>query len=289
MTPTYKEKSADRADREFIVGIEPPADRTEKAFWFIFRGREVLLNIHENPGVIPKLHDPGELELSGIREQYLGTLDGTHCYSVEIPEGAKTPEGMKFADLRQAYSEIRERCFALVNKAVQVMEWDRTNQFCSRCGTKTLKRHGERGKECPDCGELFYPRISPAIIVLIKKGHEVLLARSPNFPPGLYSLIAGFIEPGETAEAAVAREVKEEVGIKIKNITYFGTQAWPFPNSLMIGFTAEYSSGDIQPDGVEIEDAKWFSAAKKLPVLPGKISISRKLIDHFLKEEGIEI
>lgn len=288
MTPTHKEKSTDRAEREFIVGIEPPADRTEKAFWFIFRGREVLLGIHKNPGVIPKLHDLGELELSGIREQYLGTLGGTHCYSIEIPERAKVPEGMKFADLRQAYSEISEGCFALVNKAVQVMEWDRTNQFCSRCGTKTQKRHGERGKECPDCGELFYPRISPAIIVLIRKGHEVLLARSPNFPPGMYSLIAGFIEPGETAEAAVAREVKEEVGIKIKNIIYFGTQAWPFPNSLMIGFTAEYSSGDIQPDGVEIEDAKWFSAAKRLPVLPGKISISRKLIDHFLKEEGIE-
>jgi NAD+ diphosphatase len=288
MTSANKEKPTDRANREFIVGIEPPSDRNEKAFWFIFRGREVLLNIRKNPGVIPKLRDPWELGLSGIREQYLGALDGTHCYSVEIPEGTKAPEGMKFADLRQAYSEMSEGCFALVNKAVQVMEWDRTNQFCSRCGTKTIKRPGERGKECPDCGELFYPRISPAVIVLIRKGHEVLLARSPNFPPGLYSLIAGFIEPGETAEAAVAREVKEEVGINIKNITYFGTQAWPFPNSLMIGFTAEYSSGDILPDGVEIEDAKWFSADERLPVLPGKISISRKLIDHFLKEAGIE-
>lgn len=285
MTSKYKESLT---DREFIAGIEPPADRNEKALWFIFRGREVLLNINKNPGVIPKLLDTGKLGLSGVREQYLGTLDGMHCYSMEIPEGTKAPQGMRFADLRQAYSEMSEDCFAIVNKAVQVMEWDRTNQFCSRCGTKTIKKPGERGKECPDCGELFYPRISPAIIVLIKKDHEVLLARSPNFPPGLYSLIAGFIEPGETAEAAVAREVKEEVGINIKNITYFGTQAWPFPNSLMIGFTAEYSSGDIQPDGTEIEDANWFLADEKLPVLPGKISISRKLIDHFLKEEGIE-
>lgn len=272
---------------EFIVGIEPPADRMETALWFIFRGREILLKVHKNPGAIPRLVDLRELGLSGIREQYLGTLKGTHCYSVELPDNTDAPEGMKFVDLRQAYSEINEECFALVNKAVQIMEWDRTNQFCSRCGTKTLQKPGERGKECPECGELFYPRISPAVIVLIRKGHEILLARSPNFPPDMYSLIAGFVEPGETAEAAVIREIKEEVGIEVKNIRYFGTQAWPFPNSLMIGFTAEYKSGEIQPDGFEIEDAEWFSA-EKLPSLPGKISISRKLIDHFLEEEGLE-
>jgi NAD+ diphosphatase len=272
---------------EFIIGVEPPAERTEKALWFVFKGREILLKLNKNPGVIPKLLDFKELGLSGIREQYLGTLEGVHCYSVELPDGTKTPEGMKFVDLRQAYSEISEGCFELVNKAVQIMEWDRTNQYCSRCGTKTLQKPGERGKECPDCGELFYPRISPAVIVLIRKGHEVLLARSSNFPPGVYSLIAGFVEPGESAEAAVIREIREEVGIEVKNIRYFGTQAWPFPNSLMIGFTAEYNSGDIRPDGFEIEDAQWFSA-EKLPSLPGKISISRKMIDHFLKEEGLQ-
>ena len=270
---------------EFIVGVEPPAERTEKALWFIFKDREILLKSHKSPGAIPRLFDFRELGLSGIREQYLGTLDGVHCYSVELPEDTRAPEGMKFVDLRQAYSEMSEECFALVNKAVQVMEWDRTNQFCSRCGKKTLQKPGERGKVCPDCGELFYPRISPAVIVLIRKGHEVLLARSPNFSSNVYSLIAGFIEPGESAEAAVIREIKEEVGIEVKNIKYFGTQAWPFPNSLMIGFTAEYSSGDIQPDGFEIEDAKWFSA-ENLPSLPGKISIARKLIDKFLEEEG---
>jgi NAD+ diphosphatase len=272
---------------EFIVGVEPPAERTEKALWFIFKGREILLKLNKNPGAIPKLLDFKELELSGIREQYLGTLEGVHCYSVELPEDTKAPEEMKFVDLRQAYSEISEGCFKLVNKAVQIMEWDRTNQYCSRCGTKTLQKPGERGKECPECGELFYPRISPAVIVLIRKGHEVLLARSPNFPPGVYSLVAGFVEPGESAESAVIREIKEEVGIEVKNIRYFGSQAWPFPNSLMIGFTAEYNSGDIRPDGFEIEDAQWFSA-EKLPSLPGKISISRKMIDHFLKEEGLQ-
>ncbi|MHC1754677.1 MAG: NAD(+) diphosphatase [Methanosarcina sp.] len=285
MTPINREKPI---YPKFIVGIEPPAGRTEKALWFIFRGRDILLKVHKNPGAIPKLLDFGELGLLAVREQYLGMLEGTHCYSVELPADTRTPEGMEFIDLRQAYSEISEECFELVNKAVQVMEWDRTNQFCSRCGAKTLQKPGERGKECSACGELFYPRISPAVIVLIRKGSKVLLARSPNFPADMYSLIAGFVEPGETAEEAVAREVWEEVGIRVKNITYFGTQAWPFPNSLMIGFTAEYDSGDIRPDGFEIEDAKWFSA-EELPVLPGKISISRKLIDHFLKEEGLEV
>lgn len=285
MTPVERESPT---CPEFVIGIEPPADRTGKALWFIFRGREILLRLDKNPGAIPRLLNFEELGLPGIREQYLGTLDGTHCYSVELPGDTQSPEGMEFIDLRQAYSEMSEKCFALVNKAVQVMEWDRTNQFCSRCGTKTLQKPGERGKECPDCGELFYPRISPAVIVLIRKGHEILLARSPNFPQCLYGLIAGFIEPGESAEAAVVREIREEVGIEVKNITYFGTQAWPFPNSLMIGFTAEYSSGDIQPDGLEIDDAKWFPAGD-LPVLPGKISIARKLIDHFLREEGMEV
>ncbi|WP_235283333.1 NAD(+) diphosphatase [Methanosarcina sp. 2.H.A.1B.4] len=285
MTPTDRENPTYPT---FIVGIEPPTGRTEKALWFIFRGRDVLLKIKKNPGAIPKLLDPGELGLPSVREQYLGMLEGMHCYSVELPKDTPAPEGMEFVDLRQAHSEISEGCFELVNKAVQIMEWDRTNQFCSRCGAKTHRKPGERGKECPACGELFYPRISPAVIVLIRKGHEVLLARSPGFPKGLYSLIAGFVEPGESAEAAVAREVWEEVGIRVKNIAYFGTQAWPFPNSLMIGFTAEYDSGDIRPDGFEIEDAKWFSA-DYLPVLPGKISISRKLIDYYLKEEGMEV
>lgn len=289
MTPINREKSTcPEFYPNFIIGVEPPANRTEKAFWFIFRGREILLKLNNNPGVIPKLVNFGELGLSGIREQYLGALEGTHCYSVELPGDAQVPDCMKFVDLRQAYSEMSEKCFALVNKAVQIMEWDRTNQFCSRCGTKTLRKPEERGKECPECGELFYPRISPAVIVLIRKGKEILLARSPNFPSDMYSLIAGFVEPGESAEAAVVREIREEVGIEVRNITYFGTQAWPFPNSLMIGFTAEYDSGNIQPDGFEIEDARWFSV-ENLPELPGKISIARKLIDNFLKEEGIEV
>lgn len=270
---------------EFMIGIEAPVSRTEKALWFAFRGRDVLLKTCKNPGAIPKLVDFKELGLPACREQYLGRFKEVHCYSVELPENTPAPEGMEFVDLRRAYLELSEKCFELVNKAVQIMEWDRSTQFCSRCGAKTFQKKGERGKECPNCGELFYPRISPAVIVLIRKGHEILLARSPSFPTGMYSLIAGFVEPGESAEAAVSREVWEEIRLRVKNLRYFGTQAWPFPNSLMIGFTADYASGEIRPDGIEIEDAKWFSV-NKLPVLPGKISISRKLIDSFLAQNN---
>lgn len=280
MNPTHRD-----AISRFIIGLEPPSPRINKALWFAFRGRDLLLYKKHNPLAVPKLRDFEELGLSVLREQYLGDLEGLHCYSVELEERSVAPAGMEFLDMRTAHGVLGECCFSLANKAVQIMEWDRTNQYCSRCGTKTERLPGERGKKCPNCGELFFPRISPAVIVLIRKGKEILLARSPNFPAGLYSLIAGFVEPGESAETAVVREVREEVGVSVKNISYFGTQAWPFPNSLMIGFTAEYESGEIQPDGIEIEDAGWFSA-EELPVLPGKISISRKLIEYFLKEEG---
>jgi NAD+ diphosphatase len=143
----------------------------------------------------------------------------------------------------------------------------------------------ERAKECPQCGLLAFPRLSPAIIVLVQRRHELLLARPYHFPPGLYSVIAGFVEPGETLEEAVVREVREEVNLAIKDIRYFGSQPWPFPHSLMIGFTATHAGGEISIDDAEIEDAGWFKA-DALPTLPGKISIARKLIDWFLAKQG---
>jgi NAD+ diphosphatase len=143
----------------------------------------------------------------------------------------------------------------------------------------------ERAKECPRCGLLVFPRLSPAIIVLVERGHQMLLGRPRHFPPGLYSVIAGFVEPGETLEDAVMREVQEEVGIAIKDLRYFGSQSWPFPHSLMVGFTATYAGGEISLDEMEMEDAGWFTA-DNLPTLPGKISIARELIDWFLAKQG---
>ncbi len=148
---------------------------------------------------------------------------------------------------------------------------------------------GERAKKCPNCGLTNYPRLSPAIIIAVvrptEQGNRLLLARNHRFPSGRYSVIAGFVEPGESLEECAQREVREEVGIRIKNICYFGSQSWPFPNSLMVGFTAEYDSGTLVLEAAEIAEAQWF-AADHLPLLPPKMSIARRLIDWFVEENG---
>jgi NAD+ diphosphatase len=220
-----------------------------------------------------------------IRQHYLGQLQGRNCYALELAEGNPPPPGMAFEGLRQVYGRMDEDLFSLAGRAVQIVDWDRTHQFCSRCGARTRMRQTERAKECPQCGLLQFPRLSPAIIVRVERAHELLLARSRHFPPGMYSVLAGFVEPGETLEEAVVREVREEVGLEIKDVRYFGSQPWPFPHSLMIGFVATYARGEIFLDGDEIEDAGWFNAGN-LPVIPGKISIARRLIDAFLVKDA---
>jgi len=164
------------------------------------------------------------------------------------------------------------------------VDWDRTHQFCGRCGAPMEAKATERAKLCPRCGLHHFPRLAPAVIVLVERGHALLLARSRHFTQGMYSVIAGFVEPGETLEEAVVREVREETGISIRDIKYFGSQPWPFPHSLMIGFTAAYESGEIVLEDSEIEDAGWFTR-DNLPPLPGKISIARRLIDGFLEKQ----
>ncbi len=218
-------------------------------------------------------------------QHYLGQLDGHSCYAVDLPEGTVAPEGMAFEGLRKVYGRLDEDLFWLAARAVQVAEWDRTHCFCGRCGIPLRLRETERAKECPQCGLLHFPRLAPAVIVLVERGHELLMARSRHFAPGVYSVLAGFVEPGETLEEAVEREVLEEVGIRIKDIRYFGSQPWPFPHSLMIGFTATYAGGEIAINDEEIEDAGWFTA-DNLPGQPGKISIARRLIEGFLAKKG---
>ncbi len=225
---------------------------------------------------IPCLVDFAELGLIALSQHYLGHLDDRDCYAVELAEGTTLPPGMALEGLRQIYGRLDEALFWVATRAVQIVDWDRTHLFCGRCATPLRTKTAERAKECPICGQLHFPRLAPAMIVLVERECKLLLARSRHFLPGMYSVLAGFVEPGESLEEAVVREVKEEVGIDVKDIKYFGSQPWPFPHSLMIGFTATYAGGEITLDDSEIEDAGWFTA-DHLPPIPGKISIARKL------------
>ena len=190
---------------------------------------------------------------------------------------------MAFLDLRQLYGKIDEELIYLSFRALHLLGWSQKTQFCKKCGMKMVTQHSERAKKCPDCGQQSFPRISPAVIVLVERGDQCLLARSPRFQDGFYSVLAGFVEPGETLEDTVKREIWEETGIEVQDIRYFGSQPWPFPDSLMIGFTARYAGGEIRVDGTEIMEADWFSY-DRLPKIPGRISIARRLIDWFINK-----
>jgi NAD+ diphosphatase len=276
-------------DRLFVSAIEPPAgsDSPEHAWWFVFRGSELLVveDATAEADRIPLLPDLAELAVEAVRRNYLGALTGRHCYAVETAPNVEAPPGAVFRNLRALYGRVPDDLFALAGRAAQIVEWDRSHQFCGRCGTPTEYSPGERAKRCPACGQLSFPRLSPAIIVLVEWDDRVLLARGTGFPPGMYSTLAGFVEPGESLEEAVHREIYEEAGIGLKDLRYFGSQPWPFPHSLMIGFTAQYAGGEIVIDPAEIADAQWFTV-ETLPRVPQKLSIARRLIDSYVAKHG---
>ena len=190
---------------------------------------------------------------------------------------------MGWEGLRALFTVLEDAHFALAGRAVQLLDWDRSHRYCGRCGTPTEAKSEERARACPACKLAVYPRISPAVMALVRREGEILLGRSPHFPPGMYSALAGFVEPGETLEQCLAREVEEEVGVQVSRIRYFASQPWPFPNSLMIAFVCDWESGEIRPQAGEIEAANWFKVLQ-LPKLPSKISIARRLIDAAVQE-----
>jgi len=267
------------APQSYVAGICAPEQLSDKVQWFVFRNTELLVT--EEHFTLPA--EPQALGLELLRSQYLGLLGDKHCFSCEVQAEAAAPAGWAFSGLRALFGQIDDACFALAGRALQIVDWDRTHQYCGSCGTPTLMRTDERSRQCPACLLTFYPRIAPAVMALIRRGDNILLARSPRFPEGMYSALAGFVEPGETLEQCLAREVFEEVGIRIGNPRYFASQPWPFPHSLMIAFVADHESGEIAIDGVEIVAAEWFNISS-LPRLPAKISIARNLIDAVVEE-----
>ena len=251
-------------------------------FWFLFRGSELLVREEEGAAQVPSGGELDTLGLDAHEPQTVGHLDGAACYAAGLPAEIEPPPGMAFHGLRRLWGRLDEAAWKLAGRAVQIVEWDRNHRFCGRCGSETARQPAELARTCPNCGLQQFPRISPAVIVRVERGDRILLARSPHFAPGVYSTLAGFVEPGESLEETVVREVREEVGIEVSNIRYFGSQPWPFPNSLMIGFVADYESGELRPQAGEIEDAGWFDV-DDLPGLPTHFSIARALVDAFIE------
>ncbi len=272
-------------------------DAPGEAHWFVFRGDELAvemgplaapsddLRVKVRPAwarlPLQKSHD--WLGQRALRTLYLGRLDATQCWAAELAEGADAPVGTSWTGLRALYTVLEDAHFALAGRALQLVAWDRTHQYCGRCGTPTALKPDERARVCPNCKLTAYPRLAPAVMALVKRGRELLLGRSAHFPAGMYSALAGFVEPGESLEQCLEREVHEEVGVRIGNIRYFASQPWPFPHSLMVAFVADWRVGEIAPRPGEIEDAKWFDVLQ-LPKLPSRISIARRLIDAVCQE-----
>jgi NAD+ diphosphatase len=269
--------------RESIYKRYQPAVTSEPGndcyvYWFIFSMNKLLIKNDELG--IPYSRSLKELNLSPLRMQYLGTLQEQPCYSAEVSPDTIAPEGMSFRELMSLYGVLDEDIYLLAGRAVQIVRWDQQHQYCGRCGHKTETLQGERAKKCPACGFISYPRLSPATITAVLKDNKILLTHYAAFRGNMHTIIAGFVEPGETLEECVKREIQEEVGIQVKNIKYFKSQPWPYPNSLMIGFTAEYESGEISVDNTEISEAAWYDL-NSLPELPPKMSIAREIIDWF--------
>jgi len=262
----------------FVPLIVPPATITEPALWFVFQGTTVLVQREESRVSLPVHLHIHELGLEPVRVQYVGRYAGQHCFSCEIAAEIPAPAGMSWAGLRSLFGAVDDALFGVVGRAIQIVDWDRSHQFCGRCGTPTERKPVELARQCPKCGQTHYPRIAPAVMALVRKRDQLLLARSPHFPPGMHSALAGFVEPGESLEQCLHREVREEVGVEVTNVQYFSSQPWPFPHSLMIAFNCDYAGGEIVPEPGEIEAAAWFDL-DHLPVLPNRISIARRLID----------
>ncbi|MEL7020697.1 MAG: NAD(+) diphosphatase [Bacteroidota bacterium] len=215
---------------------------------------------------------------------YIGQLDDIPVWAAEISTEASPPSSYVSINVRRIYEIFGREVFAVAGYAYQIIHWNRTSKYCGRCGSSQAFKQDEIAKLCPQCQLVTYPRISPAVIMSITKGNRILLARNARFKRGFYSVLAGFVEAGETLEDCVRREIREEVNLEVKNIRYFGSQPWPFPDSLMVGFTTEYASGTVKLEESELDDYGWFTK-DELPDIPGKISISRALIDNFVARQ----
>jgi len=249
---------------------------------FVYHGMEILVEKYEEGNPIPEYNKI--IDYYDLSELFIpiGIMNNIYYSALHVDDKMDIPQNTNFMNVRHLYRTSNEYLFYLAGLGRQIADWDRSFRFCGKCGIRTENSEKERAKICPDCGHVSYPKISPAMICSITRGDEILLARGSKFSQPVYSVLAGFVEPGETLEETVEREVMEETGISVKNIKYFGSQPWPFSSSMMIAFTAEYESGVIKIDNKEILDAGWFTA-DNFPMLPTPHSIAHRLILNFVE------
>jgi NAD+ diphosphatase len=266
--------------RVFVPSLGRPAKVSADSLWFVVRRGEVLVRETTQGPAVPRLAELDGVDPDGAH--YLGSLGNVDCFALVLEEG-DAPAGTTFTGLRPLNGRIEDDVFWVAGRALQIVEWDTTHRFCGRCGVPTEPLPGERAKRCPACGLLAYPRIAPAVIVRVTRGEEILLARGRRFAEAIYSVLAGFVDPGESLEETVVREIREEAGIDVTDVRYWGSQSWPFPHSLMVGFTASWADGDIRIDEEELVDAGWFTR-DALPQLPMTFSIARALIDQWVTQ-----
>lgn len=248
--------------------------------WVLLHQRQHFLA--DDHGCLFPLNWVQQQDLRCLAQHGIGLFDGAPVQVWELAEPELLP-GCRWLSLREVMLQHDEQLFRLLGHASQIGQWAREHRFCGACGQAMQLLPGERAMACEPCGLRQYPRLAPSMIVLVTRGDELLLARSPRFVSGMYSTLAGFLEPGESAEDCVRREVQEEVGLSVDNIRYLGSQNWPFPHSLMLGFHADYAGGELCLQEDEIEDARWF-AIDQLPTLPAPRSIARFLIEHYLAQ-----
>jgi NAD+ diphosphatase len=256
----------------FAAAHQACTPASEQAWTFAFVDGELLVPDGSIDALAPI--DADAWAPAARCRHYLGTLSSVDCWAIAL---AEAPPGWRRVPLRSAMLALDPTLGAIAGRAAQIVEWDRAHRFCGVCGAPTDLKAGERVRVCPACGHTAYPRLSPAIMALVWRPGELLLARSPHFAPGRYSALAGFVEAGETLEECLHREVAEEVGVAVQDLRYFGSQSWPFPHSLMVAFTARWAGGEIVPQAGEIEDARWFPI-DALPDIPPRFSIAGHLI-----------
>ena len=256
----------------------PGADPGGAGYWVLLRGSELLVAAGSEP-VLPH----GELPVPGAAGHtpvYLGRYRGLPCRALAIARDTELPAGLTAESLLAAEPALSVALLSLGGVAGQILHWQQGSRFCARCGATTIAMSSEWGRQCSACNYSHYPHIHPCVIVLIRRGRELLLTRKTEWPAGRYSLVAGFLDFGECLEEAVHREVLEETGVRVNNVRYIGSQSWPFPSQLMAGFVADYAGGELQVDHSELEDARWFSL-DALPALPPRRSIARYILDNF--------